>query len=205
MDEGGFEMKRIQVAAVFAMALALPLAAQAATMDWVKDDGGNYAEWTTPEGLILDSVRDGEINIKNQGGDGVVFESGIGDSTSGLAAPIDMWSLTPPTGGQFDLLGIDLWSSGSGGKFTVTVTKDDQEISQQFDFDQTTQAMPAGWTGLSSAVITVDQLNIQPWNGEYKTEARISIIEYGNVTPEPATMGLLGLGGLVALRRRRTR
>jgi hypothetical protein len=148
-------------------------------------------------GLVLDSAWDGDINTVNTGGDFVARETLPTDTT----LPQDVFTLTAAAGTTFTLESIEFKSGG----------KEDAEYAMEgvleaggtlSDSGGANQVVSfTGWSGLSSATIAITKFRLK-FDDSPGGDFSIDDITY-TVVPEPATMGLLGLGGLVALRRRR--
>jgi hypothetical protein len=219
MDEGGFEMKRIQVAAVFAMALALPLAAQAAVLNFDSTSTGDYE---------LDVPTD-EPDLTVLGSDGTAFdiegmeppgrtvnnESVIIEDLGGDVCGDSDWNLwivfTPDA--PIDTTSIELNNTNGNNSADGWVGVGDGTDTTWYRYDL---GSSSGWQTLSIAGTGITEITIATrgstlLNGAVEDGGTVDTsgrpVNWDDLTyvPEPATMGLLGLGGLVALRHRRTR
>jgi hypothetical protein len=188
---------RIAIACLTGLALAT--AAHASVIDFEDIGGGVTLDQVVGEdGLVLDSAWDGDINTVNSGGDFVARET----LPTGTTLPQDVFTLTAAAGTTFTLESIEFKSGGKeDAEYAIegvlevggSALNDSGGANQVVSF--------TGWSGLSSATIAITKFRVKH-DDDPAGDFSIDDITY-TVVPEPATMGLLGLGGLVALRRRR--
>jgi hypothetical protein len=160
--------------------------------DWYRQSGGTASTWLNPvlRMYVSDGTHSGYL----------VFEREINRDTFGnpVVAPVDTWTTDNVLGGNYRL-----WSTGSTLPFNLNGTNgtakyyDALHISEwilgygNYDVYGISAGVGSGWGTFQGAVDNIS-FGFGGANTTYNFE----------VVPEPMTLALLGLGGLVLRRRK---
>jgi hypothetical protein len=213
---------KLSMIAVACVAAALMLVPSFAVAAYVETFDTDNAGWNVGYGLDFQSPQLGATSVSPGGNPGGYISGSVTNTDTGHSL-YAMWTNDTARFGDMNgtTLTIDTMVTGGasgtaqfyvgrGGTYFVDgqwdISSDANWTTHQAELN-TTNFVP--WTGVNDGVYTLAEVLQAPtdvgifFGGGMATGAgTLNIDNYGTV-PEPATMGLLILGGLAALARRR--